>query len=120
LDGAAAAGFMKPGEKGGNIATGVDGVPGYLLWCATHEPRAYMAMLCRILPYHTIPEIPDKSTLSYEEVVMQLRERGLPPELIDHLRKAPPGANDLWPGENPDPYGMKNVTPKVTQKSDTC
>jgi hypothetical protein len=51
-----------------------------------------MAMLCRILPYHVVPELPDKSTLSYEETVAQLRERGLPPELINHLRKAPPPA----------------------------
>jgi hypothetical protein len=63
--------------------------------------------------YFVISDIvPTKNTLSYEETVAQLRERGLPPELIDHMRKAPPGADDLWPGENPDPYGMKNVTPK--------
>jgi hypothetical protein len=31
-------------EKGERIATGVNGVPGYLLWCAVHEPKTYMAM----------------------------------------------------------------------------
>jgi hypothetical protein len=40
--------------------------------------------------------------LTYDETVAQLRERGLPPELIKHLRKAPE-ADALWPGENPDP-----------------
>jgi hypothetical protein len=117
LDGAAAAGFMQPNENGERIATGVDGVPGYLLWCAVHEPKTYMAMLCRILPYHVVPELPHKETLTYEETVAQLRERGLPPGVIDHLRKAPK-ADALWPGENEDPYGMKNVTPEKT-KNDT-
>jgi hypothetical protein len=52
-----------------------------------------------------------KETLTYEETVAQLRERGLPPGLIDHLRKAPE-VDAPWPGENEDPYGMKNVTPE--------
>jgi hypothetical protein len=36
-------------------------------------------------------------------MLAQLRERGLPLELIEHLRKAP---EILDPGEDPDPYGM--------------
>jgi hypothetical protein len=112
MNGAAAAGFMQLDKDGKRIPTGMDGCDGYLLWCAVNEPRTYMALLARILPYHIVPELPDKSTLSYEETVAQLRERGLPPELINHLRKAPAGANDLWPGENPDPYHMHDVTPK--------
>jgi hypothetical protein len=50
--------------------------------------------------------------MSYEETVAELRERGLPPELIDHLRLAP---EILDEGEDPDPYGLlKNVTPDDT------
>jgi hypothetical protein len=46
--------------------------------------------------------------------VAQLRESGLPPELIDHLRLTP---EMLQEGEDPDPYGiMKNVTPDDTGK----
>jgi hypothetical protein len=86
LNGAAAAGFLQLDKDGKRIATGMDGCDGYLLWCAVNEPRAYMALLARILPYHIVPELPNKSTLSYEETVAQLRERGLPPGLIDHLR----------------------------------
>jgi hypothetical protein len=86
LNGAAAAGFLQLDKDGKCIATGMDGCDGYLLWCAVNEPRSYMALLARILPYHIVPELPNKSTLSYEETVAQLRERGLPPGLIDHLR----------------------------------
>jgi hypothetical protein len=33
--------------------------------------------------------LPEKAILTREETLAQLRERGLPLELIDHLRKAP-------------------------------
>jgi hypothetical protein len=116
LNAAARAGFMKLDENGKRIGTGEDGCEGYLFWLAVNEPKVMASLLARVLPYHIVPELPHKEVLSHDEVVAQLRERGLPPELIDHLRKAPPGANDLWPGENPDPYGMKNVTPKSDTK----
>jgi len=109
INNAARAGFMTVGEDGKRISTGIDGCDGYLLWCAVNEPRTYMALLARILPYYvnTAPTI-GKGTLSYEEAVVQLRERGLPPELIDHLRLAP---EILDPDEDPDPYGlMKNIS----------
>jgi hypothetical protein len=109
LNAAARAGFMRLDEHGKRIGTG----EGYLFWLAINEPKTMAALLARILPYHIVPELPNKSTLSYEETVAQLRERGLPPELIDHLRKAPPEAEQLWPGELENPYGpLKNVTPK--------
>jgi hypothetical protein len=49
MNGAAAAGFLQLDEKGKRIATGVDGIDGYLLWCAVNEPKTYMAMLCRVI-----------------------------------------------------------------------
>jgi len=62
----------------------------YLLWCAVNEPKNYMALLARILPYYVSPPEPTgKGILSYEETLARLRERGLPPELIDHMRLAP-------------------------------
>jgi hypothetical protein len=48
-----------------------------------------MALLARILPYYIVNELPDKSIISRDEAIAQLRERGLPVELIDHLRRAP-------------------------------
>jgi hypothetical protein len=72
---------------------------------------AFLALLARILPYYVQTDVPTKSTLTYEETVAQLRERGLPPELIDHMRRAPE-ADQLWPNENPDPFHMHDVTPR--------
>jgi hypothetical protein len=89
---------------GVRVGSGIDGCEGYLMSAAIHESRTFLALLARILPYYVQTEIPTKNTLSYDETVAQLRERGLPPELINHLRKAPE-ANELWSGENDDPYG---------------
>src|SRR5580658_8119982 len=75
LNAAARAGFMRLDEHGKRIGTGEDGCDGYLFWLAVNEPKTMAALLARILPYHVVPEIPDKSTLSYEETVAQLRER---------------------------------------------
>jgi hypothetical protein len=50
-----------------------------------------MSLLGRILPHYTsmIDPTAGNEIMSYEETVAELRERGLPPELIDHLRLAP-------------------------------
>jgi hypothetical protein len=89
MNNAARAGFMQLDKDGKRIGTGVDGCDGYLLWCAVNEPKTYIALLARILPYYVSTELPEKAILTREETLAQLRERGLPLELIDHLRKAP-------------------------------
>jgi hypothetical protein len=68
-----------------------------------------MALLARILPYYVNTTEPvGPATLTHEEMLAQLRERGLPLEVIEHLRKAP---EILDPGEDPDPYGlMKDIS----------
>jgi hypothetical protein len=105
---AARAGFMKLDEDGKRVGTGTDGCDGYLLWCAVNEPKTYMALLARILPYYVSVELP-KEILTRDETIAELKERGLPLELLDHLRRAPEVLDD---GEDPDPYGMlKDVTP---------
>jgi hypothetical protein len=110
---AARAGFKTLDEKG-DFIPGDEGCEGYLLWVALNDHRTYCTLLARILPYFVIPDITTKATLSCDETVAQLRERGLPPELINHMRKAPE-ADELWPGENEDPFKM-NVTPNGTGK----
>jgi hypothetical protein len=116
LQAAEETGFVrKDPETGEPIGSGDEGIKGYLKWAALYKADRFLGMISHITPPHVSTDFTQpttKETLTYEETVAQLRERGLPPELINHLRKAPPGANDLWPGENPDPYGMKNVTPK--------
>jgi hypothetical protein len=47
INNAARAGFLKL-KDGENAATGIDGCDGYLLWCAVHEPKTYMALLARL------------------------------------------------------------------------
>jgi len=72
-----------------------------------------MALLARILPFYISAETP-KQILTHDETLAELRERGLPIELLEHLRKAPEILDD---DENPDPYGiMQNVTPNDTGK----
>jgi hypothetical protein len=115
MNNAARAGFMKLDKNGNPGASGLDGIDGYLLWCAVNEPRAYMALLARILPYYvnTLDPVGSKEIMSYEEAAAELRERGLPPDLINHLRLAP---EILDPGEDPDPYGLMKTVPPDTEK----
>jgi hypothetical protein len=111
LNGAAVAGFLKTNsETNLREPTGIDGCQGYLVWSAVNEPKTYLALMARILPYYvnTAPPL-GKVVLTHEETLALLRERGLPEDLIEHLRKAPEILDD---GEDPDPYGLlKNVTP---------
>jgi hypothetical protein len=44
-----------------------------------------------------------------------LRDRGLPPELLDSLRNIPDDVLD-W-DEDPDPYRLKDVTPDAAQEA---
>jgi len=113
MNNAARAGFMTLDEKGKPVASGLDGADGYLLWCAVNEPKTYMALLARIMPYYIVNELPDKAIISRDEALAQLRDRGLPEELINHLRRAP---DVLDVGEDPDPYRMKDVTPEEGAK----
>jgi hypothetical protein len=105
LNGAVEAGFLETNSDGNlRKASGIDGISGYLRWCAVNRPEHYMSLLGRILPHYTSVIDPGgNDIMSYEETVAELRERGLPPELIDHLRLAP---EILDPGEDPDPYGL--------------
>jgi hypothetical protein len=74
INNAARAGFLKL-KDGENVATGIDGCDGYLLWCAVHEPKTYMALLARILPYYVNTAEPvGPAILSHDEMLAQLRE----------------------------------------------
>jgi len=73
---AAAGGFLEL-KDGKPVATGIDGCDGYLLWCAVNEPKNYMALLARVLPYYVSPPEPTgKGIMTYEETLARLRERG--------------------------------------------
>jgi hypothetical protein len=88
MDAATETGFIKTDEKGKRIGTGEDGCKGYLKWLCLNEPRTYAALMARILPYYVHTELPE-AILTREETLAELKARGLPIELIEHLRKAP-------------------------------
>jgi hypothetical protein len=48
-----------------------------------------VGLLARILPHYASVKPPGRGILSREETLAQLRERGLPEDLIDAMRKAP-------------------------------
>jgi hypothetical protein len=58
--------------------------------------------MARVAPKHVIANV-THSVMTRAETEAQLRERGLPVELLEHLRKAPV-VLDL--DEDEDPYGL--------------
>jgi hypothetical protein len=51
IDVATETGFIKVNEQGVREAIGVDGCLGYLRWAAVNEPKTYLALMARMLPY---------------------------------------------------------------------
>ncbi len=111
LQGAADTGFMVLDDKGQPIP-GEGGTLGYLRWCALNEPKTYMGMLTRVLPYHVVEEKPEDRILSREQAIEELKERGLPIEMLAMLKAAP---RPLDPGEIEDPYGDARSEGEVTK-----
>jgi hypothetical protein len=88
LNNAARAGFKTLDENGKFIA-GDGGCDGYLLWIALNDHRTYAALLARVLPYYVKVDLPENETMTHEETLAALRERGLPEDFIELMRKAP-------------------------------
>jgi hypothetical protein len=88
------AGFIELDETGNRVGSDRDGRKAYLAWTARYDPKTYLAFMARNLPRPA--KSPGKGIPSREKALAQLRERGLPEDLIDHLRKAP----EMW---DPDP-----------------
>jgi hypothetical protein len=84
------------------------------LYGLLYEPTTMAGLLARILPYYVKSEVVIP-VLSREETLAQLRERGLPIELLEHLRKAPARLND---DEESDPYHLKDVASQGGEKDD--
>jgi hypothetical protein len=94
-------GYMEKTKKG-LVATGKDGVKGFIMWLATHEPKTAAALFARVLPYFIeVEEAPP--IMSRAELEAELTDLGLPLGLIEFFQKAP-APLDL--DENPDPYGV--------------
>jgi hypothetical protein len=103
-------GFLrKDPETGVWIATGEDGILGYLKWIGINRPERLVALMSRSIPKQVIPNVTHRVARTTAEIDAELRERGLPVELLEHLRKMPDVLQD---GEDDDPYGLlKDVTP---------
>jgi hypothetical protein len=78
--------ILKAAELVGHDGRGKDGLVGYLRMLATKERAVYARLLERVLPLQL--HVADKTakTLTAEEAVQRLRERGLPvPPMLIHL-----------------------------------
>src|ERR1700682_4644393 len=61
----------------------------YLETSAILERKTFFTVMARLLPITIKTAPPLKKVLTREEALHELRERGLDPRLIDHLRRLP-------------------------------
>jgi hypothetical protein len=106
------AGYMRRDDSGHWVATGEDGLLGYLRWVAVNRPERLIALMSHGIPKQVHANVTHKVTRTPQEIDAELRERGLPVELLEHLRMMP---DVLQEGELEDPYGIKDVTPNEVQ-----
>jgi hypothetical protein len=113
-------GFLREDESGVLVGTGEEGVLGYLKWIGINRPERLVALMSRGIPKQVYANVTHKVIRTPQEIDAELRERGLPVELLEHLRMMP---DVLQQDEDPDPYGLlkdvtpvsdENVTPDVT------
>lgn len=95
-------GFIEK-KKGKPVATGREGVVGYLKWLALYEPRTAAALFARVLPFFVDIE-PPPPVMSRAELEEEFNDLGLPLGLIDFLQRAPA---PLDPGEPEDRWGLR-------------
>jgi hypothetical protein len=110
LQAAAETGFMVRDDKGNWKPTCEGGVRGYLRWACIFEPKTFLGLIGRVLPFDVVQEQPEEVVLTHEQILAELEERGLPIDLVGVLREAPA---ELDLGEDPDPFGMKTFEGKL-------
>jgi hypothetical protein len=118
MEAAAETGFVAKDEKGQPVATGNEGVKGYLKWAALHKAERFLALMARVAPKQVFADVTHHdAVMTREEVEAEMRERGIPVELLNSIMNAPVELD--W-DEDPDPYNsMKDVTPVSTNGGDT-
>jgi hypothetical protein len=82
-------GFVGMDENGDPIATGVDGMRGYMRWLGLREPKAYANLLGRILPMTIVAQIDQPKELTLDEAIAALKAEGRDDELAFYMRKFP-------------------------------
>jgi hypothetical protein len=91
-------------EVGDSVTPGEDGkggVLGFLKVSAVTERRTFLALFGRALPVQVNARVTHKSMMTLDEVAAELKARGLPPQLIEHLRSVD---DELGEDDEPDPY----------------
>jgi len=73
-------------------------------------------MMTHGIPKQVVASVSHKVVRTVEEIDAELRERGLPVELLEHLRMMP---DVLQEGELEDLYGLKDVTPNEASDDTT-
>jgi len=92
-------------DRVGSDGRGKDGRLGYLMSLATDVPSSYAVLLRAILPVDVKATVTHRRELTLDEAVAQLKARGLPPELIEYLRRVD---DELGEDDQPDPYPDPN------------
>jgi len=64
--------------------------------------KTFLGLVARCLPYHVVEEKPEDRIISRDQAIEELKERGLPIEMLVMLRPAP---EPLDPNEIENPYG---------------
>jgi hypothetical protein len=87
METAAELGFLrKDPETKELVATGEGGARGYLKWIGINRPDRFVALMARVAPKHVFADVTHHNdALTEAEIEAELRERGLPLELLPML-----------------------------------
>jgi hypothetical protein len=93
--------LLEAAQRLGRDGKGEGGLIGYLMWLARKDPKSYAMLLRALMPAEVKATLTVKPLLTPEEAVAEMRARGLPTELIEHLTKVD---GELGPDDEPNPY----------------
>jgi hypothetical protein len=94
------------------VATGEGGVKGYLRWIGINRPDRFVALMAHVAPKQVFADVTHhENSMTDTEIEAEMRERGLPVDLLPFLLKLPVD-EALQLDEDPDPYHLKDRTPK--------
>jgi hypothetical protein len=93
--------LLEATERLGRDGKGEGGAVGYLMWLGRKDPKSYAMLLRGLLPAEVKATVTVKPLLTPEEALAEMRSRGVPVELIEHLTKVD---GELGPDDEPNPY----------------
>jgi len=94
--------LLEPDKDGKLVATGIDGMVGYMRWLGINEPKTFGALLTKIMPLTVAADLQQsKQMLSEEEAKAELQANGLDEALVYYLHRYPVDP-PLGPSPHPD------------------